>query len=508
MFKRAMENKLMLAISLLACGITSADVPEGYNTPIPASIMTPDEVDTRLGKLEFFDGVPTQETADKVMENLLFLRGVETFLNGIPAASIEAIRTGLISLGAKEANHLVVTDKLMDSNPIFLTPNTDTVYAFNTFDLEKTGPLVIEVPAGSGPGTVNDAFFRFVVDMGAPGPDKGQGGKYLIVPPGFEGELPEGYFVAPTRSYINAFILRGFLVDGKPDAAADMFSKGVKIYPLAEKDNPPEMVIFSGSNVNYNTVHANDYTFYEELAHVLDKEPIDFIDPEMRGLFASIGLQKGKPFNPDPAARETLTEAMAVANATARAIAFRTPFKDAYFYEDSIWQEGFIGGDYQWLRDGGEGGRYLDARTMFFYIATVNTPAMVLKMVGLGSQYAGAMKDNQGNAFNGAKTYELHIPPNVPAKDFWSLVVYDTQTRSELQTGNPFPSLNNQRNAIEENPDGSVDIYFGPRAPEGKESNWIETVPGKSWFVILRLYGPLEPWFDKTWQPGEIELME
>ncbi len=508
MYNRWIESSLILMASLSVFGIAHGEVPEGYNTPIPPSIMTPDEVDTRLGKLEFFDGVPTQKTADKVMENLLFLRGVETFLNGIPAASIEAIRTGLMGLGAKEANHLVVTEKLMDSNPIFLTPNTDTVYAFNTFDLEKTGPLVIEVPAGSGPGTVNDAFFRFVVDMGAPGPDKGQGGKYLIVPPGYEGELPEGHFVAPSRSYINAFILRGFLVDGKPDAAAEMFSTGVKIYPLAEKDDPPEMVIFSGSNVNYNTIHANDYTFYEELAHVLDKEPIDFIDPELRGLFASIGLQKGKPFNPGPAAKKTLTEAIAVANATARAIAFRTPFKDAYFYEDSVGQEGFIGGDYQWLRDGGEGGRYLDARTMFFYIATVNTPAMVMKMVGLGSQYAGAMKDSQGNAFNGAKTYQLHIPPNVPAKDFWSLVVYDTQTRSELQTGNPFPSLNNQRNAIEENPDGSVDIYFGPRAPEGKESNWIETVPGKSWFVLLRLYGPLEPWFDKTWQPGEIELME
>ncbi len=485
-----------------------AEIPEGYNTPIPPSIMTPDSVESRLGTLEFFDGVPTQETADKVMENLLFLRGIETFLNGIPATSIEAIRTGLSSLGAKEAHHLVVTEKLMDSNPIFLTPNTDTVYAFNTFDLEKTGPLVIEVPAGSGPGTVNDAFFRFVVDMGAPGPDRGQGGKYLIVPPGYEGELPEGYFVAPSRSFINALILRGFLVDGKPDAAAEMFSKGVKIYPLAEKDNPPEMVIFSGSEVNYNTIHANDFTFYEELAHVLDKEPVDFIDPELRGLFASIGLQKGKPFNPDAATKKSLTEAVAVANATARAIAFRTPMKDAYLYEDSVWQEAFIGGNYQWLRDGGDGGRYLDARTMFFYIATVNTPAMVMKMVGLGSQYAGAMRDSLGNAFDGGRSYQLHIPSNVPAKDFWSLVIYDTQTRSELQTGNPFPSLNNKRNAIEENTDGSVDIYFGPEAPEGKENNWIETVPGKSWFVILRLYGPLEPWFDKTWRPGEIELME
>jgi len=145
---------------------------------------------------------------------------------------------------------------------------------------------------------------------------------------------------------------------------------------------------------------------------------------------------------------------------------------------------------------------------MFFYIATVNTPAMVTKMVGLGSQYAGAMRDPDGNPFDGGKSYKLTIPANVPAKDFWSLVVYDTQTRSELQTSNPFPSLNKMRSPIESNADRSVDVYFGPKAPQGKESNWIETVPGKSWFVILRLYGPLEPWFDKTWKPGEIELMK
>jgi hypothetical protein len=508
MFKRTIKYSLVLSITLASFGFAHAKVPDGYNTPVPPSIMTPDEVDTRIGKLKFFDGVPTQETADKALENLLFLRGVETFLNGIPAASVEAIRRGLIDVGATEAHHLVVTDNLMDSNPLFLTANTDTVYAFNVFDLEKTGPLVIEVPAGSGPGTVNDAFFRFVVDMGAPGPDRGKGGKYLILPPGYEGEVPEGYYEAKSTSYINAFILRGFLVEGKPDAAARTFSEEVKIYPLTEKANPPEMVIISGSDVHYNTIHANDYTFYEELAHVINKEPVDFIDPELRGLFASVGLQKGKTFDPGPAAKKTLVEAVAVGNATARAIAFRTPHEEAYLYENSIWQEGFIGGDYRWLKDSGKGGRYLDARTMFFYIATVNTPAMVAKMVGLGSQYAGAMRDGQGNAFDGAKTYRLNVPADVPAADFWSLVVYDTQTRSELQTSNPFPSLNNERNELSENSDGSVDVYFGPKAPKGKENNWIETVPGKSWFVILRLYGPLEPWFDKTWQPGEIELAE
>jgi len=483
-------------------------IPAGYNTPIPSAIMTPDRVETRLGTLEFFDGVPTDETAELVLDNLMFARGMEVFLHGIPMASVHALREGFKSIGVTEAHHIIVTDKLMDSKPLFLTANTDTVYAFNSFDLEKTGPLVIEVPPGTGPGTVNDAFFRFVIDMGAPGPDRGKGGKYLILPPGYEGEEPEGYFVARTPTYINIFVLRGFLVDGKPDAAAKMFSEQVKIYPLSQRANPPRMVVTSGSGISYNTIHANDFSFYEEIDAVLQKEPLDFIDPQLRGLFASIGLQKGKQFNPDPQLRKTLIDAVAVANATARAIIFQTPQEEAYLYENSYWKVGFIGGNHEWLKDEGAGGRYLDARTLFFYAATVNTPAMVMKMVGVGSQYALITQDSEGNIFDGARTYRLNIPANVPAKDFWSVVVYDPQTRSELQTSSPFPSKNSKSGNMIENADGSVDLYFGPKAPEGKSRNWIETVPGKSWFPILRLYGPLEPWFDKSWRPGEIELLK
>jgi len=501
---------------LIACVVTlsmssivsAAEVPRGYNTPIPSSIMTPDKVKTRIGTLKYFDGVPTEKTAEMVLDNLAYIRGVEAFLNGLPMASTHALIEGFKSIGVTEAHHMIVTDKLMDSNPLFLTPNTDTVYAFNTFDLEKTGPLVIEVPPGTGPGTVNDAFFRFVVDMGAPGPDRGKGGKYLILPPGYEGKEPEGYFISRSPTYNNLLILRGFLVDGKPDAAAKMFSEQVKIYPLSEKDDPPKMVITSGSGISYNTIHANDFSFYEEIAEVLHKEPLGFIDLELRGLFASIGLQKGKDFNPGPKLIKTLTDAAAVGNATARTLIFRTPQEEAYLYENSYWKVGFIGGNHEWLKDEGAGGRYLDARTLFFYAATVNTPAMVLKMVGLGSQYAIITQDRDGNIFDGAKTYKLNIPANVPANDFWSIVVYDPQTRSELQTSNPFPSKNNKSGNMVENADGSVDLYFGPKAPEGKEQNWIETVPKKSWFPILRIYGPLEPWFNKSWKPGEVVLIK
>ncbi|WP_319524521.1 DUF1254 domain-containing protein [uncultured Desulfosarcina sp.] len=492
----------------LAGAVIADDIPKGYNTPIPPSIMTPDKVKTSIGTLNFFDGVPTEKTAQMALDHLTFLRGVEAFLNGVPMASIHALVEGYKSIGVTEANHMIVTDKLMDSNPLFLTANTDTVYAFSFFDLEKTGPLVIEVPPGTGPGTVNDAYFRFVVDMGAPGPDRGKGGKYLILPPDYEGEAPKGYFVAKSPSYINLFVLRGFLVDGKPDSAAKMFSEQVHVYPLSQKDNPPKMVITSGSGISYNTIHANDFTFYEEINDVLQKEPIDFIDPELRGLFASIGLQKGKAFKPTPELKKILTDAVAVANATARALIFHTPQKEAYLYENSYWKVAFIGGNHEWLKDKGEGGRYLDARTLFFYGATVNTPAMVMQMVGVGSQYAMATQDSKGNVLDGSKTYKLNIPANVPAKDFWSVVIYDPQTRSELQTSTPFPSKNSEADKMTTNSDGSIDLYFGPEAPKGKENNWIETVSNKSWFPVLRLYGPLEPWFEKTWRPGEIELVK
>jgi hypothetical protein len=478
----------------------------GFNFKIPEKIMTPDVVATRIGTLKFLDGVPTEETTQVVYENLDFLRGVEVFLNFIPAASIESLRLGNIERGATRSHQAAIYDQLLDSAPLLLTGNTDTVYCAGFLDLQADGPTVVEIPPGCGPGTVNDAFFRFVVDMGIPGPDQGKGGKYLIVPNEYQGELPkDGYFVARSPSYVNLVILRGFLVDGKPDAASKMFREGFKIYPLAQAANPPPMEFINSSKVSFNTVHANNFEFYVELDHVIQKEPLDFIDVELRGLAASIGIRKGKPFAPNARLKQTLTEAVAVGNATARAIGLRNRDPRAALYDNSQWKTGFIGGDYRWLDGDGMAGRNLDGRTAFFYMATVNTPAMAAKMVGKGSQYAINSADNNGKILEGAKSYRLSIPANAPAKDFWSIVVYDPQTRSELQTSQPFPSKNNKRDKLLANADGSVDLYFGPKAPQGKDANWMETVPGKSWFVILRLYGPLDAWFEKTWRPGEIE---
>ncbi|GJM30101.1 MAG: hypothetical protein DHS20C17_27360 [Cyclobacteriaceae bacterium] len=525
-----MKSKLTLgimAIILINCGEnpevpatesnpeqnSAAEIKEiqsRYNTEIPEKILTLNEVDTRIGKLEFFDGLPTRETVARVYDNLDHIRGIETFLSGIPATSIEGIRLGMQEMGVAEPNQVLIFNDLMDSNPLFLTGNTSTVYVSGILDLQKHGPVVVEVPAGSGPGTVNDAFFRFVVDMGFPGPDRGKGGKYLILPPDYDAEAPEGYFVAKSTSYINWLILRGFLVDGKTDAANKMYREGLKIYPLKDKANPPAMTFIDGSTKSFNTIHANTYDFYGELSEVIHREPVSFLDPELRGLFASIGIEKDKAFTPDERMKEILEDAVAVGNATARAIAFESREDEANIFPSGHWESGFLGGSYQWLKNEGKGGRYLDARTRFFYMATVNTPAMVLKMVGLGSQYALSARDKDGDYLYGHEKYTLNIPANVPVKDFWSVVLYDPQTRSELQTSQSLPSVSSKRTALTENEDGSVTLYFGPEnfAPEDKRNNWLQTIPHKGWFVLFRLYGPLEPWFDKTWQPGEFELVE
>ena len=355
----------------------------------------------------------------------------------------------------------------MDSNPLYLTGNTDTVYCFVFLDLQADGPTVLEIPPGMGPGTVNDAFFRFVIDLGAPGPDAGKGGKYLILPPDYKGPVPkdkrEGgeYYIAKSSSYVNWVPLRAFLVDGKPDAAVKLYKEQFKAYPLSKAANPPKMEFITGSKVSINTIHANDIGFYHELDSVIQKEPIGFLDPELRGLAASIGIVKGKKFAPDERMKKILTDAVAVGNATARAISFRDRDRRVDIYSKSQWQSFSNATDYQWLDKDAVGARNMDARTKFFYGYTVNTPKMMEKIVGGGSQYAVAFNDSTGAPFDGSKLYKMNVPAKVPANRFWSVVLYDPQTRSQLQTIQPFPSKNNTRDKLATNADGSTDIYFG-----------------------------------------------
>jgi hypothetical protein len=474
-------------------------------TDIPASITTPDRVETRLGTLEFFDGFPTRETVELVYDNLDFLRGVETFLTAMPAASIHAIREGFRDVGVSRNGIIISTEDLMDAHSLFLTPNTESVYIMTVLDLSD-GPVVVESPPNTL-GMVNDFFFRYVSDMGNAGPDRGQGGKYLYLPPDWEGEEPEGFFTYRSPTYMNIMFWRGFLVEGDPGPAIESAKETLKVYPLGRKADAAPMAFYNVSGKSYNTIHSNDTEFYSELKAVIDTEPASAFSPEILGLLASIGIEKGKALSPDSRLQDILEEAVAVGNAAARAISFRGRDPRAYYYEGSGWFTAFVGGSHEFRTE--SGARDLDARTMFHYPYTAVTPAMAMQIVGVGSQYGVITVDSDGNYLDGSRSYSLTLPAGIPAKDFWSFVNYDPQTRSILQTPTTAqPSVSSQSGEVQANDDGSVTVWFGPEPPPGKTSNWVPTVPGKGWFTVLRLYGPLEPWFDKSWRPGEIEVVD
>jgi len=469
---------------ITACGQSSDNGDKGADTStgaihygaIPDSILTPDSVETRLGTLEFFDGYPSAETVESLYDNLDFQRGVRVFLDALPIASLYAMREGFREAGMVDGT-VGIFEELMDSKTLFLTPNTESIYAATWLDL-RDGPVVVESPPNTL-GFVDDFFFKYVTDLGNVGPDRGRGGKFLFLPPGYDGEVPDGYYTFESPTYGNWLIWRGFQVDGDPAPAVASMKANTHIYPLADRDKPPEQKFVNVSGQYFNTIHANDFSYFEEVAQVIHEEPTASVDPELLGLLASIGIEKGKPFAPDARMKAILMDAAAVGNATARVTIFASRNPDTL--DDRI--------------------RRRQSRISERWRASARWPHAVLLL--RDGHYAGHVAQNGRCRIS---VCGCGCSADAPAKDFWSVVLYDNQTRSMLQTDQQFPSLNSQR-GVAQNADGSTDIFFGPEAPAGKDTNWIQTVPGKGWTVILRLYGPLESWFDKSWQPGEVELM-
>ena len=503
-----MKKTYGLNVALAAVMICSIALPGWAGSPkmkmttdIPPGIESPDRVDTRIGTLEFFDGFPDKATVDKLYDNLDFQHAIQAYMFGLAPVNQLANRKGMLEVGP--ANTTVpIFETMMNARSIFLTPNNNTPYTWFWLDL-RNGPLVVEVPP-KVLGLIDDMWYHFVTDVGMVGPDKGEGGKYLLLPPGYKGEVPEGYFVVRSATYSNWIAWRTFLENGDPKPGVDRVKKFTKIYPLSQAANPPKLNFVNVSGRDFNTVGPADYPFWEYLDQVVQEEPTESVDPVTLGLWASIGIQKGKPFNPDARMKKILTEATLVGDATARAITFRMRLKEAYYYPNSAWRSGFLGG----YKFEDNGALILDAYSSFFFYATGVTPAMDSKVVGQGSQYMAAFVDSKGNPLDGGKNYKLHLPPNIPVANFWSVILYDNQTRSMLQTDQQWPAVSSQTKGLVVNPDSSVDVYFGPKTPPGKENNWVQTIPGKGWNTLLRLYGPLQPWFDKTWRPGEIELTD
>jgi hypothetical protein len=523
---------LTLGLPVLAVAQPSA--------PIPAAITTPDKVESRIGTLEFKDGMPSQETLAKIYDNLDFTHAFDAFANTFQGVNMAAIREGNVSIGVKD-NEIIVFSELMDAKSLFLTANADTVYFIGFIDVSK-GPMVLETPPGAL-GTLDDFWWRWVIDFGAPGPDRGEGGKYLILPPGYDGPLPEGgFFIARSRTTRVAMLGRMFMDKGDPKPTVALIKKATKIYPyegggagtsiaefltgktkLARLTTPPPTVFHEGSGKSFSTIPPNNFHFYELLDSVVQQEPATALDPELMGSLAAIGIVKGKPFAPDARMRKILTEALALANATSRSLLFNPRAADWYYYSGSAWMNFLFvsGSEFETpipmiTREGVKpfpptGYRTLDARSAFFYGVTGITPAMAMRLPGIGSQYLFAMLDSNKEYFDGAKTYKVTLPKGIPEANFWSFTLYDNQTRSMLDTPQRYPRAGSQSYpspAAEASTDGSTTVYFGPQQPAGvKRGNWIQTMPGRGWFTILRLYSPLEPFFDKSWRPSEIEVV-
>jgi hypothetical protein len=529
----------ILALCLALPVPALAEVPDATIRALSA----PDRVETRVGPLVFEDGVPTADTARAVYDTLDFTRALDVYNNSFRGASAYAIRQGLASIGAKD-NDVVIFSELMDANSLFLTANADTVYYMAAIDLTG-GPMVIEQPSDAV-GTINDMWFSWVVDIGGPGPDRGLGGRYLIVPPGYDGPLPEGgYFVAHAKTDHVLYAARAYLVDDDPKPAVENVKAHLRIYPyvpgsygtsiaealtgavrLAPEPKVPATRFIEGSGVAFNTIPPGDAGFFAMIDANVQAEPATSYDVELAGQLAAIGIVKGRPFAPDARMQAILTEAAAVGNATGRALQWR--FADAHpdwaYYEGGHWGNMlFEGGAFfetppPPFEDGAfrplppTGARTLDSRTAFYYAYTLDSPGMIMRIPDVGSQYLGGFLDASGAPFDGAKTYKVTLPKDIPARAFWSFTLYDNQTRSMLQTPQKYPRAGSQSYptpAAEPAADGSTTVWFAPERPEGVAAgNWIQTDPKKGWFTLLRLYSPLPSFFTQEWRPGEIERVQ
>jgi hypothetical protein len=420
-------------------------------------------------------------------------------------------------------NVLPVWKQRLDAKTLVTTPNSDVIYAMSYLDLGRDGPMVFEAPAGLQ-GILLDFWQRpipvdggkFFGDVGLPGPDRGKGGKFLILPPGYQGDVPEGYYVYRSGTN-NVFVfLRSFYQDPKDLSPGVKVMEGAKIYPLGET-SPRPMRFPDASGVPANMLPRSDASAFDQLKMLVDSEGTHLADPDWLGMLAAIGIVKSQPFEPTPAQRAILDRAAATAYKMSRVIGFEEVVSGRNFrvYPDRHWLNPMADAtaanpsgpfDLSWRRANGSV-LDLDTRIWFFTDYYSFSPGMISQVPGKGAMYVIAFTDSEGSPLSGGANYRLRLPPKVPAANFWSLTLYEAENASGLANGQPFPSLGS-RDKPAVNTDGSTDLYLGPEAPSGKQGNWLATVPGKGYFAILRLYAPTEAALNKSWKPGDIEKMK
>ncbi len=473
-----------------------------------------------LAALPFDGGYPVPETGRTLNEELFFQRAVQTYLWSLPAINMYAMKEGLGKTFGYGYQVMSVFEQRLKPNTIITTPNSDVIYGLGFADLSETGPLVIEAPPRLQ-ALLDDFWHRplvgpkidgvqFLGDIGLPGPDRGAGGKYLIVPEGAEVDTGDDeYFVysSPTNGVF--IFLRGFFQsvdDLSPGVAA---IEGITIRPLHGDAKP--MDFQHASNVDSNALFDHDASYFDMLDAFIQSEQVDAVDPYMHGMLAAIGIAKGREFTPSDRQRELLDQAATTAWKMAKTIAaeYDTTYK-ALWWEDRHWVahvrtelDDFMHTllDEQW-RDRTTGHTDVDAKAHMFINHYSISTGMMSSIVGFGAKYGNAYKDADGNYLMGGNTYRIDLPPNAPANLFWSVTVYDAETAAGVDAdGQTYPSLNSMNDLVY-NDDGSVSMYIAPERPDGA-GNWIKSVPGRGWFSLIRWYGPTADFFDRNYKPGD-----
>lgn len=447
--------------------------------------------------------VATPALAEKPDELALHRRAVEAAIWGIPAVSMRsAINATKRDLGG-DWNDVVYFSKPMVSRHGFLTANNQTPYVISSINT-KNGPMVVDVPAASATtkffGSFIDAWQLPIADVGPTGDDKGKGAKYLFLPPGYDGEVPEGYLVYRPATYSLHLAFRPVSEKGGTLEKAVEYSKGLKVYPLSEAGNPRPTRLIDAFPKKWDTLPKYDISYFKELATVINEEPVQERDLAMMGLLDSIGIKKGEEFAPDEATTKIFENALNEAYDYMQWF-FVTPGKGLTpYWEDGHWlgpnlpqQQAAAGFPFVT-----EDRLLIDERSGGIYFWATFLP----KKLGAGSFYLMGLRDSDGDMLDGTASYRLRVPKNTPAGDFWSVIAYSMKTKGFIKGSDTVGLSSLNANALKANDDGSVDVYFGPEPPAGLRSNWIPT--GEDFFLIFRFYDPKKPLFEKTWQLPEV----
>jgi hypothetical protein len=442
----------------------------------------------------------TENVASRTIER----RAIEAVIWGMPAVNFDLMYQATVQ--AKGSwNQIVYWSRLFGWENQTLTPNPGTIYFQPFYNTEEVGPMVLEIPpadeSGSITGSVDDAWQTALEDVGPAGVDKGNGGKYLILPPGYKDPIPDGYIAMPSETYTGYALLRSNVRSGSDAdvAKAVAYGKRIKFYPLSQAANPPETTFVDAINVVYDSTIPYDLRFFQSLNRAVQTEPWLTRDKAMIDTLKSIGIEKGKPFTPDASAQSLLTQAAKDAHAWLNA-KYETVFSPPYF-EGTHWALPALPEVIEGMStDFANPDRYpVDGRGVTYSFAFFSA-----KHLGTGQYYLMTIKDKDGQSFDGGRGYRLHVPPDAPVTLYWSATVYDRATHALIRNVAVSSRASNTP-GVQKNADGSIDIYFAPKAPEGKEANWVPTSADGEFEVLFRLYGPEKPLFDKTWRLPDIE---